>query len=94
LTWNAGAARLLVPAKHSFSLLEMKTGKFITIKRDNEHGTPALRIIFDDESDYPYSIILDTKQCDRQVSCEPSKEFIFSVWTKDGKNFELPGKFL
>ena len=94
LSWNAGAARLLVPIKQYLSLEEMRTGKFVTIEKVVEQATPALRIIFDDKSEYPYSILLDARQCDREISGTPGKKFNFSIWTKDGKQLELPGHFI
>lgn len=89
LTWNAGAARLLVPIPMHPSLHEMKTGKFVVITPNDL----VLDILFDDESDYPYLIQLDVRQCDRKITKEggPMK-FWFIVYTEKGKQFELPGR--
>jgi hypothetical protein len=89
LSWNAGAARLLVPQLSTIQLEDMCTAKFVVI-------TPkdlVLEILFDDESDFPYLIQLDVRQCDRKITKQSGPmKFPLFVYTEKGKQFELPGK--
>lgn len=97
LTWNAGAARLLLPDSQKLALREMRGAKYVIISRGPsvEHGGgDALELLFEDNSDAPFSIHLSVEQSDRTISVEESgKEFFVTVWTRGGEKLRLPGKY-
>lgn len=67
LSWNAGCARLLVPASHELSIKDMKAAQYVIISRGKYQKKDALELLFEDNSDTPYVIHLDAKQTDRSV---------------------------
>lgn len=88
LSWNAGAARLLVPLKMTPAIAEMKTGKSVEITYRDD----MIDIMFDDASEYPFVISIKNTQTDIKIpGKDKEKKFIFSVWTKNGKQAEFPG---
>lgn len=94
LSWNAGAARLLVPETQKQSIKEMKTGKFVIVSRGKFQGRDALELLFEDNSDSPFSIHIETKQTDRLIpDFEQGGGFVVTVWTKSGQKLRLPGKY-
>lgn len=87
LSFNAGCFRLLVPNKQEHLIDEMKTGYFIEIQRDHD----AIVIIFDDNTDMPFTITMDYRQAD---SFPPFGEnYTFSLWIKSGKQKEFKARF-
>ena len=71
LSWNAGAARLLMPDSMKHYLREMKTGKYVVISRGpwlDQGGRDALELMFEDRSDSPFSINIVCEQTDRLFS--------------------------
>lgn len=100
LTWNAGAGRLLVPeivygmGPATEILAEMKTAKFVVVGKRVIKNMFAIGILFDDESDAPFLIVISVGQTDRNfnVANERGKKFPFSVWTQAGKQLQFTGK--
>jgi hypothetical protein len=96
LSWNAGAARLLLP-EAGVNLDDMLGAPHVIISRGpwQGHGQrAALEILFDDASDSPYAIHLAMERSDRRLpSSEHGRSFMFTVWTRAGKQLELPGKY-
>ncbi len=84
LSWNAGAARLLVPEACLGDLSEMQTDKTVVITRGNLDGHDALEILFDDGTDSPFALNISTKQCDRLVP-ETPEAFVFIAWGETGE---------
>jgi hypothetical protein len=83
LSSNAGAFRLLVPFQHFREVAEFKSAKDVILTRGfwPESGGEGMEILFDDESDSPYSIHLSHAQLDRWPSkSDIGKEFTFTVW--------------
>lgn len=94
LSWNAGAARLLVPESQKPLIKEMKTGKFVIVSRGKFQGRDALELLFEDNSDSPFSILIVTEQTDRLIpDYEQGGGFVVTVWTKSGQKLRLPGKY-
>lgn len=56
LSWNAGAARLLVPDAAKHLLREMRGAEYVIISKGTLHGRDALELIFEDGSDAPFVI--------------------------------------
>jgi len=68
LSWNAGAARLLVPDAQKLTLPEMRTAKYVIVSRgpwDDHGGRDALELLFEDGSDAPFAVHLVSEQTDR-----------------------------
>lgn len=97
LSWNAGAARLLLPRSLNEAIREMRTAKYVIISRgpSSEHGgRDALELLFEDKSDSPYCIQLAAEQVDRMLpASEQGSGFVFTVWTKGGEKLRLNGKY-
>jgi len=94
LSWNAGAARLLVPRSQLSTIDEMKTGKLVIISRGEYENRDALELLFEDYTDTPYFITLVTDQTDRLLpASDAGSEFVFSVWTENGKQFTLKAMY-
>ncbi len=90
LSANAGAFRLLVPEIQFALIAEMLTAKEVVISRGRwaEHGgiKDAFEVLFEDQSEAPFSIQLTREQIDRlPLDSDQGKIFIFSIWTESGK---------
>lgn len=92
LSWNAGAARVLLPM-----LAEMSTAKTVIISRGHwadQNNREALELLFDDGSDAPFVVTLVAEQCDRLIpDTDQGGGFVVAVWTEQGKQLERPGKY-
>ena len=97
LSWNAGAARLLLPDSQKPMIREMKTGRFVIISRGpwaDQGGREALELLFEDGSDTPFSMHLVAEQCDRLIpDTEQGGGFVVTVWSRGGEKLRLPGKY-
>lgn len=88
LTWNAGCARLLVPDNQKHLLSEMRQSKLVSISLI----PGGLEILFDDETDSPFMILIAQEQTDRVISSdELGKTFQFSVYIRLGEKLAFPG---
>lgn len=95
LTWNAGAARLLVPDNLKKGLRDMATAKHVIISRGplKPWGRDAIEVLFEDFSDAPYSLTMCIEQADRMPSERILKDFPLTVWTREGLTQSHRGKF-
>lgn len=97
LSWNAGAARLLVPDSMKNHVQEMRDAKYVIISRGPwpEHGgREALELLFEDDSDTPYCMHLVSEQADRMIpEGDQGGGFVVTVWTSGGEKLRLPGKY-
>lgn len=96
LSWNAGAARLLAPDNQKLALHDMRTAKIVIISRGFwvDQGREAVEVLFEDNSDAPYSIILPAEQCDRLLpSADQEGDFAVTVWTRGGEKLRRPGRY-
>lgn len=88
LSWNAGAARLLIPDSQKMCLREMKHAREVVISRGpwEAHGNrDSLEIMWEDDSDNPFTLTILQQQSDRIVpvtDCE--KPFAITAWTRKG----------
>jgi len=93
LSWNAGAARLLVPAAQRSALLEMESAEYVAIRVGYwpAGGGEAFELLFEDRSEAPYAVHLQTVQSDRLPPGAPGAvPVLFSAWTEAGVAFERP----
>ena len=97
LSWNAGAARLLIPDNQKVALREMKTAHEVIISRgpwSDQGGRDALELLFEDGSDNPYSLLLVAEQCDRLIpATDQGGGFVVTAWTRGGVKGRWPGKY-
>jgi hypothetical protein len=97
LSWNAGAARLLIPDSQKLVLGEMRGAKYVIISRGpwREHGgRDALELLFEDGSDSPFCVHLVAEQCDRLIpDTQQGGGFVVTAWTRGGEKLRLPGKY-
>jgi hypothetical protein len=94
LSWNAGAARLLLPDvwDNPSLLAELATGRLVVISRGKLHGVEAYEIMFDDGSETPFAFHIDARQSDRLVPAREG-EFIATAWTRRGKVGTWPARY-
>jgi hypothetical protein len=96
LSWNAGVARVLVPAKMNKILPEIKTGEYCIISQGPHSFRPGelgLELLFEDHSDAPYAVQMSSRQADRVIECSTRPEdFPVSIWTRAGVVHSMPGK--
>lgn len=97
LSWNAGAARLLLPDSQKLLLKEMRSAKFVIVSRGPwpEHGgREALELLFEDDSDAPFCLHLVAEQCDRLIpETDQGGGFAVTVWTRGGEKLRVPGQY-
>lgn len=97
LSWNAGAARLLVPDALKPQLPAMRSAASVIISRgplvDDDHRD-CLELLFEDHSDSPFVIHLSTEQSDRVLpASEHGSRFTVAIWTRGGCKARLPGGY-
>lgn len=97
LSWNAGAARLLLPDTLKGELREMRSSRYVIVSRGpwHEHGgRDALELLFEDGSDSPYVVHLMAEQTDRLLPEDnQGGGFVVTVWTRGGEKLRIPGKY-
>lgn len=97
LSWNAGAARLLLPDALKPALMDMRGSKYVIVSRGpwTAHGgREALELLFEDNSDSPYCLHLVAEQTDRLLPEDnQGGGFAVTVWTRGGEKLRLPGKY-
>lgn len=97
MSWNAGAARLLIPDHMEFLLRDMRSAKHVIISRGPYLGDIALQVfelLFEDLSDSPFYLLMALGQSDRiPPAHEQGEGFTLSVWTRTGQKICKPGKY-
>ncbi len=94
LTWNAGAARLLVPWPHTKDVPEMIAAQFAVISFgvwSEQNNQETFEILFEDGSDEPYVFFLAAGQSDRRLPAnEAGTNLVLSIWTETGLVGQMP----
>ena len=97
LSWNAGAGRLLVPMTQLAMLAEMETAKYVIVSRGPASvgvKTAEIELLFEDDSETPFSIQMSLAQCDRIIpASNEGGGFDITVWTETGEQMRFPGKY-
>jgi len=84
---HEGTIRMLVPPSAEKEFLpEMKTGKRMLIEPSEQHDG-SLDFVFDDGTDSPFWVVVDTAQMDADI--RPGNNIPFHVYTRAGKQLEL-----
>ena len=92
ISWNASAARILVPDSMVSMIGEMKTGRICVISRGQLKGVDSLELMFDDDSDSPFALHVGMQSADRAIR-DDNKPFAVTAWTSKGKVAEWQGKY-
>ncbi len=101
---NKGCFRILIPENvPQISLKEMRTGKIVLVTRGKmETGQgekDCFEFLFEDYTESPYILNLDVKQFDMLPSssdCDrpgDKPRWKVAVYTKEGKQLELPARY-
>jgi hypothetical protein len=97
LSFNEGAARLLVPDNRINEVREIETGTTLVIlSRGPWAGkSAAIEMLFEYNSGMPYSISLGPEHIDRLIpASEHGRDLKFSAWRRNAvKLFERTAKF-
>lgn len=97
MSWNAGAARLLIPELNEHMIDEVETAQYVVISKGlwkEQNNNNALEILFEDGSDAPFSIQLLANQCDRHLPHSDHRcDVDFLAYTRKGLAFKLSGKY-
>lgn len=98
VSWNAGAARILLPETQIALLREMRTGKHVIISRGPLDGRDALELLFEDGSDAPFAAHVLMEQTDRSLpETDQGGGLVVTVWSRHGgqlrERLRLPGKY-
>lgn len=103
LSANAGCFRLLVPESSGISIPDMQNGaQYVILSRGpwTQHGNlDALEILFEDHSDNPLAIHIlrdqaDLLPTDTEIDQHgQSQRWTIAVYTKNGKQLELPVRY-
>ena len=97
LSWNAGAGRLLIPDNQLHILAEMRTGKYVVVSAGpwpEERRPNGLEIMFEDNTNSPFSCLISIAQCDRVLpSSDEGGGFVITAWGRNGLLASWPGKF-
>ena len=97
LSWNAGAARLLIPDSQKLLLHDMRSADYVIISRGpwTEKGKrDALELLFEDNSERPFCLHMTSEQTDRLLpESEQGSGFVLTVWTRGGLKLRMPGRY-
>lgn len=97
LSFNDGAARLLVPDVHLGSLEDMRSGKMAVLTRGpypEVRLLECMEILFDDGTHEPYSIHLSPGAYSQMLpDSDIGKDFPLHVWTRTAKVASLDAKY-
>lgn len=95
VSWNAGAARLLVPDSQKAMLRDMRGAREVIISRGpwKNDGRDMLELLFEDDSDEPLVLHIDQQQADRAVPESEQGGMVCAVWTRSGMKLRLPARY-
>jgi hypothetical protein len=90
LVHNMDRYFLFLPKRNERVLKEMETGKSIIITRGNHNGkNDSFEVMFDDNSDNPYMIILEDEQFTRISPLKEGWNGTFYVYSGDLEEYKL-----
>lgn len=97
LSWNAGAARLLIPDSQKPMLREMKGAREVIISRGPwpEMGKDeAFELMWEDGSDAPFAVHMGVEQTDRLLpEGDQGGGIVLAVWTRGGLKKRWPARY-
>lgn len=97
LSWNAGAARLLVPAIRRTWLEEMRGAESVIVSIGPwpvTGGKEGVELLFEDHSSSPFALHLSQEQTDRMLpASEQGATFTVIVLSESDDALHFPGLF-
>ena len=95
LSLNAGAVRLLIPDMLEDQIPDMTNNvELVIITEGKLKSKDAVELLFEDHTDNPYVLHMQTAQMDRSFSsADRNKSFPLTIWTKGGKQAKLTAKY-
>ena len=97
LSWNAGAARLLVPDGQRSALRDMQGAREVLVSRGpwtDQGGRDALELLWEDGSDAPFCIHLLADQTDRMIpETDQGGGLVVTAWTRGGQKGRWPARY-
>ncbi len=96
MSWNAGAARLLIPDAQKAIVRELRGAREVIVSRGiwAEHGREALELLWEDGSAAPFVIHLVLQQTDRLLpDTQQGGGFVVTAWTRGGPRGRWPGRY-
>lgn len=100
LSFNAGAARLLMPRQHRSALRDMRTAGEVIISRGPWPAhlrEDAIELMFEDGSTAPFALHFGLEQVDRVLPADDEgRQLVFTVWAwarGPVKALELPARY-
>ena len=94
LSWNAGAARLLIPIFDEVTLNEIKTADYVVISRGLLNGADAFELLFEDHTATPFCIHMEAAMSDRNLpSSDDGRVLDFIALTHTGEQFKMRGVY-
>ncbi len=94
LSIHEGVARLLVPPDYTEVLMNMTLGSRATLTKGVWNGYDAYEIMFEMRRHEPYAVFIRTRHIDEPLSDDDlNKEFSLTIWTRDGKQAEMPASY-
>ena len=93
LSWNAGAARLLIPpAILPACLAEIRGAELVVVSRGLFRDHDCYELMFEDGSDTPYSIQISCEQTDFLIPAR-RESFVLIVHSPDGAELVFPARY-
>jgi hypothetical protein len=95
LSWTDTAARLLLASPTAQTLKEMERADKVIITKGKStiEGCMAYEVLFEDETDTPFIVVLkESEQSDKKIEVA-ADEMRFTVWEKERKVLDLPMSF-
>lgn len=94
LSWNAGAARLLLPKHDTVTLNEIKTADFVVITRGKLNGRDAFELFFEDHSETPFCVHMESAMSDRNLpKSDHNRALDFFALTANGETVKMRGVY-
>lgn len=93
-SWNMGALRLLIPDNQTRVMAEMLTAKNIAVTRGHLGVNDAYEVLFDDGTDFPFSVTIDARNSDRNVGLQShGKALPVYIYAREGCMDVFEGRF-
>lgn len=97
LSWNAGAARLLVPDNQKLLLREMKGAREVLISRGpfkGDKAVEAIELLWQYDAEDPFQITIGARQTDRLIPAEDQGGgFSLIAYTRGGEKGRWPARY-
>ena len=97
LSWSDDIARFLISKQHEYLVSQGKNANLVIIskpKYTEPNKMELMEIRFDNYPRTSFSINIPTNYSDKPIAeLQHGDHFTIALWTKDGKQCEIPGRF-